>query len=308
MRIKIGSNKGEKSMFSCKERMRLFLHVLIVVCMVSSFISFLGCNEQTSQTSEQSNETLYQKVLKAGAIRCSYVAYPPYCIKDPNTGNMTGIFVEVMEEVGRKLELKIEWVEEVGWGTIFEGFESGRYDVHGSGLWQNSSRGKTGYFSVPLFYNAIRVWVRSDDKRFKTLSDLNSPEVRIAVQDGAMEDIIAKTDFPKAQRISVPQLNPWSDNLLNMITKKADVTFAELSVITPFLEKNPGTLKELELDQPIRVFANSYPFKMGEDEFKAMIDAAITELISEGIVENILKRYETVPGEYLRVALPYRLR
>ncbi len=252
-------------------------------------------------------ESLHSRVLNTKKIRCSYCAYPPYCIKDPNTGEFSGIFVDVMEAIGDKLAVDIDWVEEVGWGTIFEGLESGRYDVHGSGLWQNASRGKKGYFSIPLFYNAIRVWVRSDESRFRTLEDLNSPEVRISVQDGAIEAIIAETDFPRAQPVSIPQLNPWSDNLLNIITNKADVTFAELGVIVPFLEKNPGTLKELPVGRPIRVFANSYPFKMGEGEFKSMIDSAIAEIISDGTMETILERYEKSPGEHLRVAPSYIL-
>jgi polar amino acid transport system substrate-binding protein len=212
-----------------------------------------------------------------------------------------------MEQIGRKLELKVQWVEEVGWGTIFEGLASGRFDVHGSGLWQNSSRGKQAYFSIPLFYNAIRVWVRPSENRFRSLADLDSPDARISVQDGAIEDIIAKTDFPRAKRVSIPQLNPWSENLLNITTNKADVTFAEPGVITPFLAKNPGTLKELQIGRPIRVFANSYPFRMGENEFKSMIDSAIMELISEGTIERILHKYEKAPGEHLRVALPYQV-
>lgn len=290
-----------------KRKLALAMVAIGVIAVAICIISPIGCNQQTSKDAIQKQETLYQRVLRTGTIRCSYCAYPPYCIKDPNTGKMSGIFVDVMEEIGRRLELKIEWVEEVGWGTIFEGIESGRYDVHGSGLWENSSRGKKAYFSIPLFYNAIRVWVRTDEKRFKTLDDLNSPGVRISVQDGAIEDIIAKSDFPNAQRISIPQLNPWSENLLNITTKKTDVTFAELGVISPFLEKNPNTLKELEFGQPLRVFANSFPFGMGENEFKSMIDAVIMELLGDGTIEKILKRYEKASGEHLRVALPYQL-
>jgi ABC-type amino acid transport substrate-binding protein len=122
-----------------------------------------------------------------------------------------------------------------------------------------------------------------------------------------MSDIIARTDFPNAQRVSIPQLAPWSECLLNITTKKADVTFAERSVIIPFLKKNPGTLREMATGRPLRVFADTYAFKMGEIEFKSMIDSAILELISEGTIDKILRKYETVPGEQLRVALPYQL-
>lgn len=277
----------------------------VAMVLLSGLLVQSGCSKSPQQA--PGKISLYERVLKAGKIRCSYCAYPPYCIKDPNTGKFSGIFVDVMEEIGRKLGLKIEWVEEVGWGTIFEGLDSDRYDVHGSGLWQNGTRGKKAFFSAPLFYNAIRIWVRAGDDRLKALADLNSPEVRVAVQDGAIEDLIARSDFPNAQRVSIAQLNPWTDNLLNITSKKADVTFAEPAVILPFLAKNPGTLRELAVGRPIRVFANSYPFKMGETEFKSMIDSAIAEIISEGTMDKILKKYENGPDEYLRVAPPYEL-
>ncbi|MBN2415420.1 transporter substrate-binding domain-containing protein [bacterium] len=280
---------------------------LLIVLITILFVCTQFACQQSPQTQGQ-KESLYARVLRTGEIRCSYASYPPYCIKDPNTGAMSGIFVDVLEEIGKKLELKINWVEEVGWGTIFEGLESDRYDLFGAGLWQNSSRGKRGYFSKPLFYNGIRIWVRANETRIKTLEDINSLEIRLTVQDGAMDAVIADTDFPKAQKLAIPQLNPWSDNLLNTISNKADVSLSELGPITEFLKKNPGTLKEVDIGRPLRVFANCYAFKMGEDKFKSMIDAAIDELVFDGTIEKILQKYETAPGQFLRVAAPYEMK
>jgi ABC-type amino acid transport substrate-binding protein len=148
--------------------------------------------------------------------------------------------------------------------------------------------------------------MRADETRFNTQADLNARGVRIAVQDGAIEDIIARQDFPAAQRISIPQMSPWSDNLLNIITNKADVTFAELGVITPFLERNRGTLKELRTPRPPRVFATGLPVRMGEMELKLILDSAVLEIQSDGTLEAILVKYEKAPGELLRVAPPYQ--
>ncbi len=278
--------------------------VIIVALIAFGLLAQMGCEQQQQKPVQ---ESLYDKVLRTGKIQCSYAPYPPNCIKDPNTGNMSGIFVEVLEKIGERLELKIEWVEEVGWGTIFEGLESGRHDMFAAGLFQNSTRAKVGYFSKPLFYNGMRIWVRADETRIKTLKDMNSPDIRLAAQDGAMDDIIGNTDFPKAQKVSIPQLNPWSDNLQNVISNKADVAFAELGQIITFLEKNPGTLKELQVGRPIRVFVIGYAFKIGEDKFKAMLDAAIDELALDGTIERILLKYERAPGEFLRVAPPYQM-
>jgi polar amino acid transport system substrate-binding protein len=250
--------------------------------------------------------TVLKRVLDSGRIRCGYITYQPYAIKDPNTNALSGIMVEAVEAIGKKLGLKIDWVEEVGYATMFEGIDTGRYDMVCSGLWQNATRAKTTYFTMPLFYNAIRVWIRGDETRFQSLEDLNSPNIRIGVQDQAIEDIIAQQEFPKAQRIAIPQLNPWSDVLLNVTARKADVTFAELGVINPFLKKNPDALKELRTSRPLRVFATSLPIKMGANEFKSALDAAILEMLNEGILEAILKKYEKAPGELLRVAPLYQ--
>jgi ABC-type amino acid transport substrate-binding protein len=248
----------------------------------------------------------WKRIAESGKIRCAYIPYEPYAIKDPNTKALSGIMVDAVEAIGKKLDLKIDWVEEVGYGTMFEGFETGRYDMLCSGVWQNSTRGKRAYFSTPLFFNPIRVWVRADETRFNTLADLNSAQVRIGVQDRAIEDIIAQQDFPKAQRVAIGQLNPWTEVLLNIITKKADVTFAEPGVITPFNKKNPGALKELPTPRPLRLFATSLPIKMGENEFKSVLDSAVMEILSDGTMEGILAKYEQAPGELLRVAPPYQ--
>lgn len=260
-----------------------------------------GCAPQGSTEKEV---TLHQRVVDSGVIRASYANYPPYCIKDPNSGKLSGIFVEVLNEVGERLELKVEWVEEVGWGAIFEGLNSNRHDVFGAGIWRNSSRGKVGDFSDPLFYNLIKVYGRSDESRFSgSFDEINSPDIRISMMDGAMENLIANADYPEAKAVSVTQLNQWSDVLLNITSGKADLTFAEPSAVNRFLDKNPGELKELFGGKPVRAFANTYAFKHGEPEFKAMLNAAIEEIINDGTAEKIIRKYENGPNEFFLESL-----
>jgi polar amino acid transport system substrate-binding protein len=278
---------------------RRIVGACLLLALTSCLISCGKINEANTPKS------VYDRVIESGKIRASYANYPPYCIKDPNSGELSGIFVDVLDEVGKRLGLKIEWVEEVGWGAIFEGLNSDRHDIFGAGIWRNSSRGKVGDFSRALFYNVILVYGRANETRFKSLNDINKPDVRIATMDGAIEDIIASTDFPAAKKVSIPQLNPWSDVLLNITSGKADLTFGGPSAVNLYLEKNPGTLKALFPDKPIRVFANTFAFKLGEPKFKAMLDACLEELLNDGTIEKILRKYEKQTGEFWRIAPPY---
>src|SRR5262249_2161243 len=147
-------------------------------------------------------------------------------------------------------------------------------------------------FSVPIFFSVIKTWVRSDEQRFTKMVDLNSPSVKIASIDGAMEDIIARTDFPNAQRVSLPQLSPFTQNLLNITSGKADLTFAEPGVVAEFLKTNPGTLKEIFPDQPHRIFGNSLVSRRGQDELWHFLNVGLRELLYTGRVDRIIAKYE----------------
>ena len=283
---------------------RGFVAGLVGLALVAVSMGVSSCSERPNgqATSQQS---VHARVIKSGTIRASYADYPPYAIKDAKNGQLSGIYVDTLNEIGKRLNLKVVWAEEVGWGAIFESLNSNRVDIFGAGIWRNSTRGKVGDFSLPVIYNVIKVFGRPDGRTVTDLSEINRPDVKIATLDGAIEDVIAKSDFPSAQRVSIPQLNPWSDVLLNITSKKADLTFAEPAAVNLYLEKNPGTLKPLLDGKSVRVFANAYAFKLGEPEFKAMIDSAIQEMQNDGTIERIIRKYEKHPGEFLRVAPGY---
>lgn len=263
-----------------------------LLLVLATSLLLAGCGREES--------SVYDRVQAAGEIRASYIIVPPYFIQDANTEEISGIFAETLNEVGKRLNLKINWVEPVGWGEIFQGLNSDRHDIFGAGLWKNDERSKVGDFSAPLFCNPIKAYGRPDERRFNTRADINRPGVRISVQDGSAESHIATSDYPKAQQVSITQLNPWTDVLLNIISGKADLTFAESSSAYRFLDKNPGTLKDLLPKEYIRLFANAYAFKRNEPEFKKMLNVALEELRKDGTLETIVSKYENGPGEFVR--------
>jgi len=255
-------------------------------------------------------QTLYDRVIAAGTLRCGYVVYHPGLYKDPNTGKISGIFADTVEEAMKNLGLKVQWVEEVGWGTMIEGLEANRYDMICSPVWANSTRARHVAFSVPLFYSGIGAYVRTDDTRFTSLKTngtlVSAATTAIATIDGEMSDIIARTDYPAAKRVSLPQLSDVSQVLLNLTSSKADVAFVEPAIAAEFIKGNPGKIRNIAEDQPVRVFGNAFMFKRGEPAFKNMIDAAVQELLNGGFVDHKIDQYEPFTGSLYRVAYPYR--
>lgn len=264
----------------------------------------LSCDSGPSQNS--STPSLADAVLARGTIRAGYLSYPPGSLRDPSTGELSGVFVDLLEVSATGLGLEVEWVEEVGWGTMIEGLKADRYDIVGTQVWANSSRAREADFTIPIFYSGIGAYVRSDDQRFDgQLSRVNAPAVQVATIDGEMSSIIAASEFPNARTVSLPQLSPNSQAILNVVQGRADITFMEPYVAELFLRENPGSIRNIIPNDPIRIFGNTMMIPRGQEEFKNMIDTALLEQIHAGAVEELFRKYEVPDGSFYLRASPF---
>lgn len=249
----------------------------------------------------------YLRVLKTGTLRCGYIPYPPGLVKDPNSGEISGIFAETLYHVSADLGLTVEWTEQITWATMIEGLEAGRYDAVCSPVWENASRAKFADFTVPLFYSGLGAYVSARrDYPSQPLASINSPNVRIAVIAGEMSDIVARQDFPEAARVALPNLAPVSQLLLEVTEGKADVTIVEPYVAQQFLRNHPDSVVNIANSRPLRVFPNTIMLRKGDDEFRLMLNGAIQEAINSGVVDGLLSKYSGGLSLFYPVAYPYR--
>lgn len=283
------------------------LHLLTFLLTFSCFTLSLTSCSRTGNVEVSKRVSLYDRVMQSGKIRCAYVLYSTFSIKDPNTGKLSGLGTDALELVAKNLGLKIEYTEEVGWGTMIEGLQQGRYDIVNCPVWTNSNRARLVDFSDPLCFSPIFAYVKAGDKRFvDNLKAINSDKIKIATIDGGTVEVIARSDFPKARKESLPQLSDVSQMLLTVTTGKADVVFTEPAVAALFLKHNPGELVNIDPTNPVRVFSNCWMFNRGEMEFKDMLNTALSEAMNSGAVEKIIRKYEPAPNAIYRVATPYR--
>ena len=63
---------------------------------------FVSC-QQPSGIDNSPDGNLKEQIIRTGVIRAAYAIYPPASIKDPNTGELSGIFIDVLEEVAKNL-------------------------------------------------------------------------------------------------------------------------------------------------------------------------------------------------------------
>lgn len=282
-----------------------------VVALLMASACFVGCRQadiSSSDTRASTRASAYDRVLQAKTLRVAYISYPPSFIKDANTGEYSGIFHEVLQEMAKRLDLKVDYSEETAWGTMIEAVSSGRVDLVCTGIWPNASRGKLVDFTNPVYFSPIKAYVRAGNTAFDgNLASINSRDVKIAVIDGEMTSIIANADYPNATAQSYPQTTDIAQMLLEVATGKAQVTFVEPAVAAEFAQKNPGMVQEVKNVPAVRVFPNVMMVAKGEPKLLSMLNIAMEEVANAGIIDRIVTKYERSPGLFMRRQLPYRL-
>jgi len=270
-------------------------------------LALASCTPESSRGGT-SKPSAYDRVLATKTLRVAYISYPPSFVKDASTGAFSGIMHEALQDIARRLELKVDYVSETAWGSMIEEVRSGRVDLVCTGLWPNATRGKFVDFTEPVYFSPIKAYVKTGNRAFDgSLKAVNSPTVRIATVDGEMTSIIAAADYPLAKAEAHPQSTAVAQMLLEVAAGKADVTFVEPAVAAGFLENNLGAVEPVQGAEPVRVFPNVMMVAKGEAQLLSMLNIALSEAENAGVLDRIVGKYEASPGLFLRRERPYRL-
>jgi ABC-type amino acid transport substrate-binding protein len=285
--------------------MRTFLY-LILACVISSFITVKYFSPQGGAAIEKPKETAFERIQRTRTLRCGYIVIDPSLLKDPNTHKFSGPAFDIVEALGKNLKFKVEWIAEAGFASIGEDLRIGRYDMLCTPIGANAERGQVMNVSRKVFFMPAYLYVQKGETRsLMDLSWVNNPDVTLSAIDGTVFNNLIARFYPRAKLLSLPELTPISDQLLQVSTGKADATVMMLYNADRFMQANPDTVKRGS-DQPLTTFSHQFWLPHGDAKMKNMIDVALDEMHYNGSINDILSKHETTPSQYYwRVAPEY---
>lgn len=235
--------------------------------------------------------TAFDNIMKTRTIKCAYALRPPMVTKDVNTQKMTGIGVDLMEEIGKRLNLKIDWAEEVGFGTIVESIKTQRVDMGCGIYWSNSARAPHIAFTRPIYFETLYVYKRKDDPRtVASFDELNDPKYSFSSIDGGTPIVLQKQLFPLSQQKTLPELADLADTFQDLVSKKVDFVIQPEITVVNFEKARPGLVTKL-LETPVAYYPATMFLPIGDARLKSMIDTVLTEIEYDGTLKKILRKY-----------------
>lgn len=279
--------------------MKPFHYILVIVIALISGAVGASFTRHNAGGIEK-KETVSERVMRTRTLRCAYTVFPPLFNKDLNSGKMSGIVYDIVEEIGKQQSLKIEWTAEVAPAGMFEGLTSNQYDAICVGYSRNPARATKADFTTSMFYLPSSIYVRADDNRFdKDSSLLNSDQYRFTTVDGEANSFLIRNSFPKAKSLSLSEgaISDIATRMLTVSTKKSDATIIDDIAGNEFIKANPGKVKALF--PAINTYTSTILLPQNEYPLKAMLDVAIESLHESGFIKRSILKHSDGHGFYM---------
>src|SRR5438045_1884432 len=219
-----------------------------------------------------------QKILRWGADPSGGA---PYVFNDPNHPDQyIGYEKEMVDALAAAMDRRAEFVPS-DWETLVSALQRDSFDVIVNGLEPTADRQKQIQFSKPYYIFQLALTVRKDEQQIHSLADCKN-RVLGTLGNTAASRLLEKEGIRFKDYAEPP--TAYRDLEL----KRIDAVIMDVPAEVFYVSKSQ-TLKRA--GEPFFRGTYNIGLRKGDDALKAQIDSAIDKIISDGTLEQILRRW-----------------
>lgn len=229
------------------------------------------------------------KVKRGGALKVGYAQLPLWCFKDPKTGEIRGVYRDLIEMLGKDLEMTIDW-QEVTFANSTVSLRAGDYDIFGSSAVYTVPRATVCSFVGPLWAKgSLAVIRKSDADKYKTAADLDNPDVTIAVNAGSSDEQRMPGRFPKAKFIGIA--GQYSMAAEPVKGNRATACIVGDTEALALLKRNSDWAAIIDQSKPFDRRPNTWMIRYGDPTWQKFLDTWCGYVVTSGEVQRIYDKY-----------------
>ena len=230
------------------------------------------------------------KIQDDSVMRICQVDYPPLNIKDPVSGQWTGLLVEMSEAFAASIDVEAEHVDAT-WGTVLQNVKTGKCDISTAATFVTAKRAIEVLFTDLVTEDTQAAYVRSDSG-LMSYADLDKSDKVIVVMSGSVNEANARKTLPNAEIkpiISDRQHMP----LLEVASARADAAFLSVMGSMNFLNKNENVKVRPVDNTKLFPAPVAWMVPKGEYHLQQIVNAWLSDARAKGTLDAMEAKWMT---------------
>lgn len=288
MRNRIAGTIAEGSHRRCR-----LLHYLPAA---SRLLALLGCTLLAALAAPSAQAGVRQQVLAARELRvCVVPDYAGISLRDPRTGTLFGLDIDLSRQMAARLGVKVHYVESDF--VAFPAHLSGRQcDIAMMGIWVTSGRAARVAFTQPYLSSGAYAVAARANSRIRRWEDVDHPGTLLAVLDSP--DLLgkAKAIAPRATvvKVPVPKHTGNGSTVNEVMTGRADAYLVDYSMAQQ-LKRDDNWGRVIAPPRFIPLTEIAWAVAPGDPDWLATANRFLAEVRRDGTLAAAAARHGLTP-------------
>jgi cyclohexadienyl dehydratase len=226
-------------------------------------------------------------IVARGTLRVGMPGdYRPFALRDPATGKIEGIDVDLAENLAASLGVKLEIVP-TKWADLLSDVSADKFDIGMGGISITLARQKVAYFSIPMMRTGKAAIARCDAAaKYPTLAAIDQASVKVVTNPGGTNEKFDRAMLKLAQIVVAPtNIAVWDD----LIAGRADVMITD-NVETRLQQKLHPELCAIHPDAPFDFGELGYLLPR-DPVLEAYVDQWLHFASETGLLQTTIGKY-----------------
>jgi len=245
-----------------------------------------GAGPPSPTPSTAADRSRLPEIVTEKAIRvCSTGDYRPFTYRD-SRGNWSGLDIDMAHNLADHLGVRLDLVPTT-WANLLTDVGN-RCDMVMGGVSITDTRAHQALFSAPYLRDGKAGIVRcADATKYRDLSDIDRPGVRVVENPGGTNAEFAKSHIKLAKLLSYPDNTTIFDQLT---TDAADVMFTDTSEIRYQMQQDQQ-LCGVSLDHPFTSEQKAYLLPRADSALQQYVDQWLSRAQTDGTYAALSRTY-----------------
>lgn len=219
--------------------------------------------------------------------------YRPLTFREPETGEYWGFGIEMAQAIADSIGVPVAFVR-TSWPTLTADVlaEPQTFDLAIGGITITEARLATMLMSEGYLANGKTILCRTEDTaRFRSLANIDRPDVRMMVNPGGLNEQFANQNLTHATII----VHPNNEAIPSLIAKgQADVMITEITEAPWYVQTDPRLAAPL-LNAPFTHGEIGVLMRKGQNDLLDMVNGVIRRMKADGSLQRLREKYGLMP-------------